>query len=46
MAKNKKVFWGHGAGAGGAVAGRAGEERAVAGSSATCFVSLNILFLL
>ena len=45
MAENQVVFRGHGAGAGAAAAGGAGEERAVAGPSASCFVSLNILFL-
>ena len=42
MTENQKLFRGHGAGAGAAAAGGAGEERADAGSSATCFVSLNI----
>ena len=43
MAENQVVFWGHGASTGAAAAGGAGEEREDAGSSATCFVSVNRL---
>ena len=45
MAKNSPLFRGHGAGTRAAAAGGAGKERADAGSSATCFISLNILFV-
>ena len=41
MAMNQKLFRGHGASTGGAAEGGAGEETAVAGPRATCFVSLN-----
>ena len=44
MAKDTRVFWRHGEGAGGAAAGGAGEEATgdPTQSSASCFVSLNI----
>ena len=47
MAENQVVFWGHGASTGAAAGGGAGEEATgdPAQSSATCFVSLNILYI-
>ena len=46
MATNSCVFWGHGAGAGGAAAGGVGEEAdgSETQPSATYFISLNIFY--